>query len=84
MSEALLTAQGAAAFLNMSLTGFYAWRRRHRIPSAIAGRALRFRREDLLATPNTQLPTPPIDYTELGRRHARAHDLPGHKRGGGT
>ena len=40
MTEELLTATEAAAYMKISLAAFYAWRRRHQIPSRVEGRSL--------------------------------------------
>lgn len=66
----LLTSAEAARFLKLTLGGFYAWRRRHGIRSAIPGRALRFRVDDLLIA---KAPTDArvLNFAALGRQHAR-------------
>jgi excisionase family DNA binding protein len=67
MSDELLTAREAAAYLKLSLGAFYALRRRQHIPNAGHGKRLLFRRADLL-----RRETPPlVDMRELARRHAR-------------
>jgi len=78
MSEALLTPKEAAAFLKMSLAGFYAWRRRHNVRTAIAGRALRFRVSDLLTI--TQPPESSAESLERFREMARQHGRTGPRR----
>jgi len=84
MSDALLTAREAAALLKLSLPAFYAWRRRHTIPSAIESRALRFHKSDLVRPATTtrlgqfaeagrtaarRTVVPSRDWVEAGRRH---------------
>jgi len=76
MTDELLTAREAAAFLQRSLGAFYALRRRQHIPSAGLGRRLLFRREDLVRAP-ASAPARVIDFAELGRRHARGERLHG-------
>lgn len=67
MIEELLTATEAAALMKISLPAFYAWRRRHRVPSRVEGRSLRFYAKDLVRA------APPVtDFAALGREHARA------------
>lgn len=68
--DELLTAAEASAFLKLSRGAFYAWRRRHRIPSRIEGRALRFFRSDLV---RGEVARPPriVDFAEAGRQFAR-------------
>ena len=71
-----LRGREAAGFLQMNLPAFYAYRRRHHIPNAIKGRALRFWIEDLLIAQrridDNGVAAGMVDYAELGR--LRAHD----------
>ena len=68
----LLTPAEAAAFLKKSLPAFYAWRRRHHISSAVVGRGLRFRVEDLTSRPAVPVSQLPLEhFRELARQHGR-------------
>jgi predicted DNA-binding transcriptional regulator AlpA len=71
VSEELLTAQEAAALMKISLSAFYAWRRRHQVPSRVEGRSLRFYARDLVKDAVKAAP-PVMDFAALGRQHARA------------
>jgi len=66
VTEELLTATEAAAYMKISLAAFYAWRRRHQIPSRVEGRSLRFYARDLVKGA-----PPMVDFAALGRQHAR-------------
>jgi excisionase family DNA binding protein len=71
----LLTVNEACALLQLSRAAFYAYRRRHGIPNAIHGRALRVRRADLevaqFREETDALAARLVDFAELGRQHAR-------------
>lgn len=74
MSEPLLTADEAAAFMKKSKAAFYVWRRRHRIPNRVVGRSLRFRVDDLVVAQAQQAPPEPAPWSRDDlAAHARAH-----------
>jgi len=74
---ALLTPAEAAAYLKKSLPALYAWARRHGIKSAIKGRSLRFRLDDLVLARAQQQPSiadlPLEAFREMARQHGRTH-----------
>lgn len=72
--EELLTPTEAAAYLKLSLSAFYAYRRRHHIPNRGKSRSLRVFAEDLRNAEDSRTKgviTPATDFAELGRQHAR-------------
>lgn len=82
MSDELLTATEAAAFLKVSLRAFYAFRRRNAIPNRGIGRSLRFFKDDLLRarTRDAQSDRPTgaatvTQFSEYARRVARGEEL---------
>ncbi len=66
-----LTACEAAAYLKKSRAAFYAWRRRHRIPSRGLGRNLLFFKSDLLRARPEPVKAEVVDFAERALEHAR-------------